>query len=119
MKKFRRAVMWMMCNGVLLYLAFLGLLREVAWAENIVLFVVYTMTVFMCFVAYHPPTRKEIRKKGRSVPWWLSVLSDLCLLFMLVSVGRFFTGAVLVWQMMCEHGIFNTKIFPDKTENKG
>jgi hypothetical protein len=92
-----------------------GLFYGIAWAKNITLFLVWTMTVMIALVSAVDEVKLEARKKGRSLPKWFSVTADLSIALMLASVGRFFSAAAMVLQTLCEMSIFEGGQDKDET----
>ena len=104
--KFKRIAMFIMLTGLMQFCAIYGLLYHVEWAKNIILFMVWAMGIITTLIFSAKDVRNEIRRKGRSVPAWVSICTDLVILIILASVGRFVTAAAMLWQMACEAAIY-------------
>jgi len=104
-----RKLYWGAVNGGLFAGAYYGFFRGVDWASNITVFFLWVNIVMLTFFALNTEIKKIAKKKGRSVPRWLSVASDIAMIAILAAVGRFFLAGAQFWQMMCEAAIFDGK----------
>jgi hypothetical protein len=109
-----RFVSWLFINSAFGVCAVLGLFYQRVWAKNILLFGVWTFALLMTVAAMSPDVQRLARKKGRSVPQWLSVGFDVALIVALAAVGRFVAATVWFWQVLCEAHVY--KESDEKTE---
>jgi hypothetical protein len=100
-------VVWLFLNGFMGFMVFNGLFLDKAWAVNILLFGVWTLTIVHTCVSFSDEAKTKARQKGPSIPRWLSIGFDLTIIVCLASFGRFFSAAAWTWQMLCESRVYD------------
>jgi cation transport ATPase len=109
MQKLKRITLWAVLNIAMLLMAFYGLFQGVTWALNVLLFGVWTVAVLTTGTSFVKETKQSMREQGPSVPRWLSIGSDVTLIFMLAASGHFVSAGAWVWQAICESIIYDLK----------
>lgn len=102
----QRLVIWLLLNGGITACAIYGLFFHVEYAKNLLLFLAWSLSVLGTIAMMSKEAKASCREKGRSVPTWLAVTNDLAVMAMLASVGRYFTAAAVLWQILCEANIY-------------
>lgn len=96
-----RVLQWLIQNSIFVSIAFLALVKHVVWADNLLSF----FTPLFCVIGLVYTTedaRKTAAKKGRAVPAWLSVFSDLTIIVIAACAGRYWIAAGWVWISVSE-----------------
>ena len=74
------------------------------WAQNIMYVFLWIMYLLIIVVAHIDEVADDLRSKGRPLPAWLSVTSDLAVFFILAASGWFWTSALCFIAAM--HGLY-------------
>lgn len=83
-----------------------GLFHAVVWAWNITAFVMWLSTVALTLCMFNEKSKLELRRKGRNIPKWFSIATDLVLALLFAATGHFGYAAMSAWQIGCEAAIF-------------
>lgn len=109
-KKFRRAVMWILTNGLLLWFTYLSIFYGTIWTGRIVSFWITVSVVMYWMVFFNETLLVKTRAEGRPViPKTIDMLVDIVLLCAFVGVGWWFTAIMQLLQMIAYAGIFYAK----------
>ncbi len=112
MRRVRKAVTWLLFNGVFAVLAYMAVVDGVQWASNIVRSVVWVSVILyvllMFFIDEMIDSEPEFAttKAMRSVPKWLSVAFDMCLMLLFVYAGWFLIATLQLVASVCLEAIF-------------
>jgi len=85
-------IKWVLINGLFLFGLYYAYHEKVDFAENLVLFFAWVNIVFSFFM-FADPVIEIMKKKGRSVPPWINVSSDLLVTSIFIAFGAWITGS--------------------------
>lgn len=100
---------WILINSFIAFVAVNALYLERQWAQNLLLFAVWSYTIMVTMVVFLKESREKAKKKKFAVPQYVSVTYDLLLLIALVMCGWFVSASVWLWQMYCEAALRREK----------
>ena len=89
-----KALTWFIVHTTLAAMLFAWFVHEIDGARNVFLFYVWTMAVVITIVLVDPA---KAGRKGRSVPWWVSVPYSTLVVVFLVWHGAFATALAWCW----------------------
>lgn len=103
MNKIWKPIRWLIINGAMGYLLYLGLWGGSNAALNIALFVTWATIFLSVFypAAIEKASIEDCQKLTRSVPAWLDLTFDLVVCCAFASQGRFITASFWLIQMLC------------------
>ena len=103
-----RKLLWITRNGIMALALYLGVFKSIAWAGNILLFIVWFFTLpLYIFAACNNQMREELRSKGRTVPKWASCSLAAVFILGLVAAGWFFTAVAYALILLCEQAVYS------------
>lgn len=114
----KREIRWTIANGLLCIVTYYSCIKHINWATNIMLFMVWLQFIVSLFLAGRKEIRDKFRKNGRTVPEWMDSAIDFALLIIMISDGRFFTGAAWLFSNAIVLGI-HRGLWDEKDENTG
>jgi len=82
-----KRLMWFVINVLMGYLTYLAAVNGVVWAGRIVTFVVIVSAILFTITYMVEPALAEARKRGKAVPFSLSIPVEFGFLFAFVAAG--------------------------------
>lgn len=101
-----RRLFWLGMNAAQYLLAYAWLFESREWAGNVLKFWIAWMA-FASLLCFTKSMQESCRKKGRSVPAWMSQGVDVVLALVLASQGHFIMAGVLVFAVIAESAAFD------------
>lgn len=101
-----RGINWVIANGLMATVLWLGGYRDVVWAKNVFLFMVW-VTFFLsiaCLIAKE--ARQKLFDKGPSVPTRVAATYDTLVVLAIAALGWFFLATIYAIASCVEYIIF-------------
>lgn len=89
-----KIIKWLISNSIFGYIAYIGLINNVVWAQNILMFSVWILFLIPFLLCFNKESVLKVRKEGRSVNKIIYNFFDFSIVLLLVSQGWFFYGAL-------------------------
>ncbi len=116
--KIQRISTWIVLNLGAVACMWFGGFQNQQWALNLLVFFTVVTCLGYTAVVFSVPARKECHNKGRSVPAWLSSISDWAVIIGLVASGHLWIAAGWFWAAACESFIYSDHGMSTKEEVK-
>lgn len=106
-----RFLRWLFVNGAFMALLIYAIYWKVQWANNLIIFATWSLTILGLLVISVDSILTSIQKdrKIRSVPLWLDQTSDVILICILAANGWYWTAAIWILQMGVVAKIYEQK----------
>ena len=110
----KRIAKWIIVHCIFAAVIILAVFYEIKWAENISLFLIWTMLPLYLFAAINKETRKKLYEKGRSVPDNIAYCYDIALVLILVAFGWIWSGVAYFLSSSFESYIYTADPWVEK-----
>ena len=101
----KRIFVWVAINGGMAAAMWYGIVENVDGARNVFMFMVWLSFVASLFLMSEE-MQKHIKKRGRSVPRWMSVPYDIAVTMFMVWFGLWWSGAAYCIASLMQEGAF-------------
>jgi hypothetical protein len=106
MKRCSRALTWVILNAGFLLILILWLFYGQEWAGNLVKWTAWTMAICNTIGAASDDISSAMCLRGRSVPSWLSMLTDVAGVLLLAATAHWVLAALWMWQAATESTVW-------------
>ena len=108
-KRLGRAIRWGLVTGSMMGLGYFGYMDKLPWAWNLYRFMFWLTVVLTIFMMIAKDQQKMLRTRGRSVPAWIDIATDIAQIGFLAAVGYFWMAGFWTFHTGVYNAIMNMK----------
>ncbi len=108
--KIARFIKWSALNSAFGIATYLALYKDNQMADNVMVFFMWFFGILQILAPFMESARIDAKKRGRSVPEWLSVLMDMLIIASLAAFGRFVLATLWAAQMGAKMALFSEEL---------
>jgi hypothetical protein len=102
----KRALMWIVVNGIFAAFLYFGYVEEVENARRVTDFMVWLLAIFS-LALFSKEIAQKFKEKGRSVPAWIGGTFDITVIIALVWYGAIFTASAYTLHTILEFAAYS------------